>query len=530
MARLKAANPDASYKTIIEQDINDDCFPVSDNPNQRTNCIFYTAIQSSPTGLGYVDTTGRFPYRSARHNEYIYCAYNYDANTISTKAIPNRKSDTLHAAWKELHKEFEQAGVAPNNYILDNEFSNDMRAAFEKANISYDLVAPHNHRANAAERAIQTFKNHFISGLSGLDPQFPIKQWDRLLNQATITLNLLRSSRINPKLSAQAFLYGPFDFTSTPLAPPGTRVVAHTKPSQRKSWATRGEDAWYIGPAMDHHRCVRYFFPKTRSERTVDTVTFIPHSIPFPKMDIDTFLRQAATDIVDILKNPPNMSILTLQAGNPTFNAIEQLAELLQRSDLPLKEITNGPSPTNQTSSPLDTIDEQENIQPKNHAAPPRVVSPTVPPRVDTPVAPPRVPPSPSLPPISLPPSHSPTSIKSKSIPTRRIPRITKSVKYVPPTTRSKTMNSPRRYHLICNEGYQFQKHGNTIFSGTTHISTTPQSYFDQFGNRQSLEVLLKGEDTDTWTKALSNELGRLTNGNIHGVTARQCMKFISHL
>ena len=53
---------------------------------------------------------------------------------------------------------------------------------------------------------------------------------------------------------------------------------------------------------------------------------------------------------------------------------------------------------------------------------------------------------------------------------------------------------------------------------------------FDQFGNRQSLEVLLKGEDADTWTKALSNELGRLTNGNIHGVTARQCMKFISHL
>ena len=132
-----------------------------------------------------------------------------------------------------------------------------MRTAFDKGNIHYDIVPPHNHRANAAERAILTFKNHFIAGLSGLDPNFPIKQWDRLIEQATLTLNLLRSSRLNPKLSAQAFLFGPFDFTSTPLAPPGTRVIAHNKPSQRKSWAPRGEDAWYIGPALDHHRCIK---------------------------------------------------------------------------------------------------------------------------------------------------------------------------------------------------------------------------------------------------------------------------------
>jgi hypothetical protein len=36
----------------------------------------------------------------------------------------------------------------------------------EEMDIKYQLVPPHIHRRNAAERAIRTFKNHFIAGLS----------------------------------------------------------------------------------------------------------------------------------------------------------------------------------------------------------------------------------------------------------------------------------------------------------------------------------------------------------------------------
>jgi hypothetical protein len=64
------------------------------------------------------------------------------------------------------------------------------------------LPPPGIHRRNAAERAIRTFKNHFIAGLCGVDQYFPLHLWDRLLPQAILTLNLLRGSRINPKLSA----------------------------------------------------------------------------------------------------------------------------------------------------------------------------------------------------------------------------------------------------------------------------------------------------------------------------------------
>ena len=101
-------------------------------------------------------------------------------------------------------------------------------------------MTPHMHRANMAERAIQTFKHHFKTILASVDPAFPMEQWDRLLDQAQLTLNLLRSARANPAMSAQEFMHGTFNFRATPLAPPGTQVVAHTKPSARGSWALNG--------------------------------------------------------------------------------------------------------------------------------------------------------------------------------------------------------------------------------------------------------------------------------------------------
>ena len=83
------------------------------------------------------------------------------------------------------------------------------------------------HQQNATERAICTYKNHFMAGFASCDLNFPLAEWDRLLTQAEIMLNILRTSRVNPKLSAQANLFGNFDFNKTPLAPPGTKVLIH---------------------------------------------------------------------------------------------------------------------------------------------------------------------------------------------------------------------------------------------------------------------------------------------------------------
>ena len=89
---------------------------------------------------------------------------------------------------------------------MDNEASKELKNDIVKYKIKYQLTPPNIHRINAAERAIRTFKNHFIAGLATVDPAFPIREWDRLLPQAELTLNLLRTSRLNPKVSAHAVI------------------------------------------------------------------------------------------------------------------------------------------------------------------------------------------------------------------------------------------------------------------------------------------------------------------------------------
>ena len=105
-------------------------------------------------------------------------------------------------------KRVHNAGVQPNTYLIDNEASAQLKCKMTENNIKYQLVPPHNHRANLAERAIQTFKSHFKATLGLADPDFPLAQWDLLLPQINITLNSLQSARSNPKLSAYSYLFG----------------------------------------------------------------------------------------------------------------------------------------------------------------------------------------------------------------------------------------------------------------------------------------------------------------------------------
>ena len=72
---------------------------------------------------------------------------------------------------------------------------------------------------------------------------------DRLIPQVNLTLNFLQNARSNPALSAYAYIYGTYDFKSTPIAPPGTKVVAHIDSTKRGTWELNGEVGWYVGLA-----------------------------------------------------------------------------------------------------------------------------------------------------------------------------------------------------------------------------------------------------------------------------------------
>ena len=125
---------------------------------------------------------------------------------------------------------------------MDNEAPKSVTNYLVDSKISYQLVPPHVHRRNAAERAINTWKDHLISGLCTTDPSFPMHLWDRLLPQCDMTLNMMQTSRINLSLSAYHQLHGQYNYDATTMIPPGTKVVMHEKPKQRGSWDIHGED------------------------------------------------------------------------------------------------------------------------------------------------------------------------------------------------------------------------------------------------------------------------------------------------
>ena len=276
--------------------------PASTAPKPHHVC---SMLFSEQTILkSYSDQTGKFPVPSSRGNHYIFVLYHQDTNSIHTVALPNRKAASIRDAWESIYKKLRFQGHPVHLHILDNECSQDLKDAFISYQISFQRVPPKEHRANAAERAIRTFKNHFVSILCTVDSQFPLSEWDRLLPQATLTLNLLRSSRIHPSLSAHASMFGQFDYNRTPLAPPGTKIVAHLAAASRTSFGQHGKVGWYIGPSPEHYRCYRCYFPDTMQERDVLKVDFFPEKLPFPTFTTATYLQQTAEDMLHLLKLP----------------------------------------------------------------------------------------------------------------------------------------------------------------------------------------------------------------------------------
>ncbi len=65
------------------------------------------------------------------------------------------------------------------------------KAWIAKNGMTHELVPPNCHRCNIAKRAIQTFKNHFVSILSGVGNRFLLSLWCHLVRPAELTINLL---------------------------------------------------------------------------------------------------------------------------------------------------------------------------------------------------------------------------------------------------------------------------------------------------------------------------------------------------
>jgi hypothetical protein len=177
-----------------------------------------------------------------------------------------------------------------------------------------------------------------VAGLSSVEPTFPLQLWDRLLPQAEITLNLLRTSRLHPQLSAAAHLHGLMDYNKTAFAPPEYKIIAHEKPGKRRTWSPHGQHGYSLGPVMHHYRCQNIYISSTASERIVDTHKFFPHNNQMPQLLSTDRLIITFKDMTDALQNP-HPEVPFARVGDDTISAIAELATIfklkLRQSQLP---------------------------------------------------------------------------------------------------------------------------------------------------------------------------------------------------
>jgi hypothetical protein len=313
----------------------------------------------------YTDQTGRFPVVSSKGNKYIMVLYDYDSNAILEKPIKDRTAPELLQASQFMEQELVAKGLKPKLMKLDSEASKLLKYYLYQQDIAFQLVPQYSHRRNSAERASRSFKDHLISGLCSTDKSFPMHLWDRILPQAVITLNMLRTSRINQKLSAATHIFGQHDYNRAPMAPPGTRIIVHETPGRRKTWAPHGQDGWYIGPALEHYRCYTVYITKARSSRTVETVDFFPHQFKIPFPSSSDLATQAATELTHALLNPQPAGPFC-QVGDEQAIPLRKLATLFEASK---------PKKVNKQLTPQSE---------KGNNAPQRVQTTVSPPSVDT--------------------------------------------------------------------------------------------------------------------------------------------------
>jgi hypothetical protein len=291
----------------------------------------------------YTDLTGKFPVRSSKGNSYVMVCYIYDCNYVNVIPMKSSFASEWVEAYNSVHQELTVKGFKPKLQTLDNEASTALKNFFTKHDIAYQLVPPHCHRRNAAERAIMTFKEHFVAGLSSADPSFPLHLWDRLLPQAEITLHLLRTSRLHPQLSAAAHFHGLVDYNKTAFAPLGCKIIAHEKPGKRRAWAPHGQHGYSLGPAMHHYRCQNVYISTTASERIMDTLELFPHNHQMPQLSSTDRLMMEAKDMTDDLQNPhPEVPFTSI--GDDTIAALTDLAAIYKL------RIRQTPSPATQAA------------------------------------------------------------------------------------------------------------------------------------------------------------------------------------
>ena len=224
-----------------------------------------------------------------------------DSSAILVEAMKKHTAGEMIRAYQLLINCLKTAGIKPKRHVLDKECSDDFKATIHNNKMTYQLVPPRNYRRNIAEKAIKTFKSHFISILCGCDKLYPLHLWCQLLPQAEHTFNMLCPSRMTPAVSAYAYIWGQHDYNVNPFAPLGCKVEAYIYPCVCETWAPHTASGYYVGNSVEHYRCHEIYISDTKSNRVCVTVFFKHKYLTMPLITPDDALIKASDQLVDTI-------------------------------------------------------------------------------------------------------------------------------------------------------------------------------------------------------------------------------------
>jgi hypothetical protein len=129
---------------------------VDDSKGSIANLFVFGAFADKNNGIVYHDLTGSFPFMSLDGSICFFILYHYESNSILATPIAGLDDKSIFEAYKMRFRELEAKGFKPKLNVMDNQATKHIKQFLIKNECKLQLVEPHNHRVNAAERAIQT--------------------------------------------------------------------------------------------------------------------------------------------------------------------------------------------------------------------------------------------------------------------------------------------------------------------------------------------------------------------------------------
>ncbi len=209
-----------------------------DDDKSIANILCFDAFSNRNRGIVYHNLTGLFPFVSFNDSVCFFVLYHYESNAIPSTPISGLDNISVFNAHTTQFDELTAKGFKPKLNIMDNQATRHIKKTLTKNGCKLQVVEPNNHQVNATEQAVQTFKMAFIAALATTDSGIFLQLWDRLTPQVQDTLNMLRTSRIDPTVLAYEILNGAYNWNRYPLAPLGRKAVVYKDGDTRSLWAS----------------------------------------------------------------------------------------------------------------------------------------------------------------------------------------------------------------------------------------------------------------------------------------------------